>query len=62
MKRYVMTTGVVFALITVAHLLRMLAEWPRFVTDPFYVALTVATTALSLWAWRLLRVSPHGQA
>jgi hypothetical protein len=57
MKAYVMTTGVVFGLITLAHLLRVVEEGPRLVRDPFFVALTVLAAALSLWAWRVLRLT-----
>jgi hypothetical protein len=57
MKIYVMTTGTVFGLITVAHVLRIIAEGPHLMTDPWFVLLTVATAALCLWAWRLLWVT-----
>ena len=57
MKAYVITTGVVFALITLAHILRIIAEGPRLLTEPLWVLLTLATAGLSLWAWRLLRLS-----
>jgi hypothetical protein len=57
MKAYVMTTGVVFLLVTVAHLWRLVEEDPRLWTDPWYILLTIATAALSLWAWRLIRLS-----
>jgi hypothetical protein len=57
MKAYVMTTGVVFGLITLAHLLRVVEEGPRLVRDPFFVVLTVLAAALSLWAWRVLRLT-----
>ncbi len=57
MKAYVMTTGAVFGLIALAHLLRILAEGPHLVTDPFFVLLTVLAAALSLWAWRVLRLT-----
>ena len=57
MKAYVITTGVVFALITLAHILRVIAEGPRLLTEPLWVLLTLATAGLSLWAWRLLRVT-----
>ena len=58
MKVYVMTTGAVFGLITLAHLLRIIAEGPHVATDPWFVLLTVAAGALCLWAWRLLRLTP----
>jgi hypothetical protein len=57
MKTYVITTGILFGLITLAHLWRIIDEWPRQATDAWYLLLTVAAAALSLWAWRLLRVS-----
>ena len=56
MKAYVMTTGAVFGLIALAHLLRIFAEGPRLATDPFFVLLTVIAGTLSFWAWRLLRL------
>jgi hypothetical protein len=57
MKAYVMTTGAVFGLITLAHVLRIIAEGPHLVTDPWYVLLTLVAAALGLWAWRLLRLT-----
>jgi len=57
MKAYVITTGVVFALLTLAHLLRMIVEWPHLARDPFYLSITVAAGGLCLWAWRVLRLS-----
>jgi hypothetical protein len=54
MKTYVMTTGILFGLLTFAHLWRIIAERPLLATDPWFVLITVATAALSLWAWRLL--------
>ena len=56
MKAYVMTTGAVFGLITLAHLLRMIAEGPH-VADPWFVLLTIAAASLCVWAWRLLRLT-----
>jgi len=56
MKAYVMTTGAVFGLITLAHVLRIIAEGPHLLTEPLWVLLTVATAALTVWAWRLLRL------
>jgi hypothetical protein len=56
MKAYVITTAVLFGLLTLAHVWRMTVE-PHLVRDPFFLIVTVATTALCMWAWRLLRVS-----
>ncbi|HUD49852.1 MAG TPA: hypothetical protein VMR33_23715 [Candidatus Baltobacteraceae bacterium] len=57
MKAYVITTGVVFALLTLVHIARMFAEGPRVATDPFFIIMTVAAASLSVWAWRVLKVS-----
>jgi hypothetical protein len=54
MKAYVLTTGAIFVLITLAHVGRMVAE-PRVATEPWFLALTVLTAGLGAWAWRLLR-------
>ena len=59
MKAYVTTTGVVFGLITVAHLLRIVAEWPHPATEPMFLALTAVAAALTVWAWRLVRLAPR---
>ena len=61
MKAYLITTGTLFALIALAHLLRTISEWSRLATDPWFIlegpALGVAAGALGFWAWRLLRLS-----
>ena len=57
MKAYLISTGALFGLITLAHLWRIVDEWPRLATDPWYLLLTAAAAALCLWAWRLLRRS-----
>jgi hypothetical protein len=55
MKSYVMTTGAVFGLLTLAHIARAFAEGPRLATDATFVLITVAAAALCIWACRLLR-------
>jgi hypothetical protein len=57
MKTYVMTTGAIFGLITLSHLLRVVEEGRHVATDPFFVILTVLAAALSVWAFRLLRAT-----
>jgi hypothetical protein len=49
-----MTTGVVFGLLTLAHIWRVIAERPHLATEPWYVLITAAAAALCLWAVRLL--------
>ena len=57
MKAYVITTGAVFGLLTLAHIWRVFAEDPHLAKDPWFVLITVAAAALCLWAWRLFRLS-----
>jgi hypothetical protein len=61
MKAYLITTGTIFALIALAHLLRTIAEWSRLASDPWFFlfgpGLGVVAAALCFWAWRLLRIS-----
>jgi hypothetical protein len=52
-----MTTGAVFALLTLVHLWRIIVEGLHLATDPWHVLTTVAAGGLSLWAWRLVRLS-----
>ena len=59
MKAYVITTGVVFGLLTLAHLLRIVGENPRLAADPFYMAITTASAALCVWAVVVLRRARH---
>lgn len=56
MKIYIQVTGILFALLTVAHVWRMIVERP-LATDPWYLGITALAAALSLWAWRVLRRS-----
>jgi hypothetical protein len=54
MKAFLITCGTVFGLITLAHIARAFAEGTHVATDPVFVLLTVLTTGLSAWAFRLL--------
>ena len=58
MKPYVMTTGVLFGLLTVAHVWRMFVE-TQLATDPSYLAITAIAAGLALWSWRVLRAAPQ---
>lgn len=54
MKAYVVTTGTLFAALVVAHIWRVVEEGAGPAKDPFFIAITVAAAALSVWAWRVL--------
>jgi len=59
MKAYLITTCVIFGVITALHVWRAIAEWPHPGFDPAFAlgmgALIALPAALSYWACRLLR-------
>jgi hypothetical protein len=63
MRGYLTTTGLLFALLAFAHVLRTIAEWSRLATDRGFIlegpGIGLVAAALSIWAWRLLRASPR---
>lgn len=60
MKTYLLTTCIVFGLITLAHFARIAVENRHLATDPVFMGLTVASAGLSFWSWRLYRRMPPG--
>jgi hypothetical protein len=57
MKAYIITTGVIFGLLTVAHVVRIVTEDRQLVADPMFVLFTAISAALSVWSWLVLRRS-----
>lgn len=55
MRTYVLTTGIIFALIFLAHIARIFSEGAHLLSEPIWDLLTIMAAALSLWALRLLR-------
>jgi hypothetical protein len=55
-KLYVLVTGILFGLLTLAHVWRMIEE-RHLASDPWYLGITAAAAILGLWAWRVLRRS-----
>jgi hypothetical protein len=57
MKLYLATTGALFALLALAHVLRTIAEWQRLGADPGFIVegpgIGLVAGALCFWAWRL---------
>jgi hypothetical protein len=54
MKAYVLVTGIVFGLLTLAHIWRAVEEGPHLATAPWFILLTIASAALCVWAMRLI--------
>ena len=59
MKAYVATTGLVFGLITAAHIWRVFKESSQLAREPDFILITLAAAGLCIWAVRLLRASPR---
>jgi hypothetical protein len=59
MKAYVVTTAIVFALLTVAHIWRGIEEGPQLAKQPWFILVTIASAALCVWALSLLRRWPR---
>jgi tetrahydromethanopterin S-methyltransferase subunit E len=59
MKAYVATTGLVFGLLFVLHVWRVMVEGTQLAKDPFWILITVAAAALSIWACIVLRRAPR---
>jgi hypothetical protein len=57
LKAYLVTTGIVFALIVVAHVARAVAEGAVVLRNPLWVLLTVLAAALATWSAYLLKTS-----
>ncbi len=54
MKAYIITTGIVFALLAVAHVARVMVEGTYPLTEPIFVLTTIASVGLVVWAIFLL--------
>jgi hypothetical protein len=59
MRAYGITTGIVFALVVVAHILRAIEEGSQLVKQSPFIITTLAAAALFAWAMSLLRRSPR---
>jgi hypothetical protein len=54
MKAYLITTSAIFAIITLAHAMRLFHEGPGVASDPWFLLLTGVAMALCIWACLLL--------
>jgi len=59
MKAYVITTGVIFVLMTLVHLWRIALEGFQLAKDPHFILFTILSVGLSIWSWRVLRQNPR---
>lgn len=61
MKLYLITTGVIFGLITVAHIARVYAEGLRLAREPVFILLTALAAGMCFWAGWLLKNSSRSR-
>ena len=54
MRAYILTSGSIFGLIVLAHVLRLVAE-PQVLREPVWILLTLAAAGLCVWAFRVVR-------
>lgn len=54
MKAYLITTAIIFGLLTVVHIWRVIEEGTHLATEPWWVLITVVAAALCVWGLRLL--------
>ena len=54
MRVYTITSGIIFGLITVAHLLRIAAEGRHLAAEPLFLVLTLLSASLCAWALALV--------
>ena len=59
MRCYVAATGVVFALMFIAHVARVIAEGSGILREPIIIVTTVASLGLAIWAVVLLTRKPR---
>jgi hypothetical protein len=54
MRAYIATTGILFVLLTVAHVVRAFQE-THLAREPWFWAVTIIPAVLAVWALRLFR-------
>ena len=55
MKAYIVTTGLVFTLILVAHFARLIGEGSHLLKQPIFLATSLLSLGIVLWALCLFR-------
>jgi hypothetical protein len=53
MKAYVVSTGVVFLIIFLAHIARLFSEGMHPITQPVFIFTSLLSVTFTIWAWRI---------
>lgn len=62
MRAYLLTTGIVFALLALIHVWRFFEERSTLAKDPHFLIITIIAAAFSFWAFRLYSKSPRSSS
>lgn len=65
MKAYLLTTGTIFGLFSLGHIVELITRWRSPASDPWFMGgmalIVVLSAALSIWGFRLW-MATHGGA
>jgi len=60
-KTYLLTTGTIFGLFSIGHIVELIAEWRSPASDPWFIGgmalIVVVSGALSIWGFRLWKAT-----
>ena len=57
MRAYVLTTGLIFTILALAHVARFIAEVAGFLTEPAFLVTTLLAIVMAIWAFWSVRSS-----
>jgi hypothetical protein len=60
MRTYVIVTGILFVLLTGAHVVRAVME-PASLRDPVFLIFTALAVGMAGWSWKVFRAIGSGQ-
>lgn len=61
MKAYLLTTGIAFGLILIAHAWRVVFESHELARDPGFIVLSLVAAGMSAWAFYLVRANSRAK-
>ncbi len=60
MRTFVIVSGVAFACVFIAHILRLFAEGMHLLAEPVFLSTSIASLAISAWSLVLVRRDAGG--
>jgi hypothetical protein len=65
-KTYLLTTGTIFGLFSVGHIVELITRWRSPASDPWFIGgmalIVVVSGALSIWGFRLWKATGRAAA